>query len=302
MPDPTPKSPLVSIIIPTYNRANCISRCINSVIEQTVTNWEIVIIDNNSTDSTLEIINGFSDERISTIKIDNNGIVAASRNIGIRLSKGEYVAFLDSDDWWLPEKLEISLSELESGSDLVYHDMYNISKLPVDAKKHLIVATRALSRPVFIDLLTNGNAVINSSVVVRRNFLEEIRGFSEEKELIGAEDFDGWIRISKLTDKFSRLEPTLGYYWSGGGNVTSAKTRLTNTLFLRHKYKLELNNIFGNKLPGWILYSLARASVALGKYADARKYASLSVKSELPKYIKVKAVIVWLMSLIKYKG
>ena len=302
MPHSTSSSPLVSIVIPTYNRAHCIARTINSVIEQSTTDWELVIIDNNSTDSTLEIISSFSDERISTSQIENNGIVAASRNLGIRLSRGKYVAFLDSDDWWVPEKLEIALRQLESGSDLVYHDLYKISKLPVVAKKHLRVATRVLSCPVFIDLLTNGNAITNSSVVVRRSFLEEISGFSEEKDLLGSEDFDGWMRISKLTDKFDKLAPILGYYWSGGGNLTSAKTALSNNLFLSHRYKKELNNILGEKLPGWMLYSLARASVALGKYTDGRKYASLSVRSKLPKSIKVKAGIVWLMSLVKFRG
>jgi hypothetical protein len=155
---------------------------------------------------------------------------------------------------------------------------------------------------VFIDLLTKGNAITNSSVVVRRRFLEEINGFSEEKDLLGSEDFDGWMRISKLTGKFVKLEPILGYYWSGGGNLTSAKTALSNNLFLSHRYKKDLNNILGEKLPGWMLYSLARASVALGKHTDGRKYASLSIRSKLPNSIKVKAGIVWLMSLVKFRG
>jgi len=279
MPDSSSSVPLVSIVIPTYNRAHCIARTINSVIDQSATDWELVIIDNNSTDSTLEIISSFSDERISISQIENNGIVAASRNLGIRLSRGKYVAFLDSDDWWVPEKLEIALRQLESGSDLVYHDLYKISKLPVVAKKHRRVATRVLSCPVFIDLLTNGNAIANSSVVVRRSFLEEISGFSEEKDLLGSEDFDGWIRISKHTEKFERLESVLGYYWDGGGNVTSAKTTLKNILFLSKRYETDLRIILGEKLPGWMVYPLARASLALEDFAEARRYSLLTLKS-----------------------
>ena len=128
MPDSTSSTPLVSIVIPTYNRAHCIARTINSVIEQSVTDWELVIIDNNSTDSTLEIISSFSDERISTSQIENNGIVATSRNLGIRLSRGKYVAFLDSDDWWVPEKLEISVSALKEGP---YIAIYSLLKVPI---------------------------------------------------------------------------------------------------------------------------------------------------------------------------
>jgi len=297
---PSSESPLVSIVLPTYNRSHCIHRAIKSVIEQTFADWELIIVDNSSTDTTLKIISTFSDERIFTFNIHNNGIVAKSRNLGIQLSRGKYIALLDSDDWWATEKLEIALRQLELGSDVVYHDLYSISKLPAVEKKHLRVATRVLNSPVFIDLLTNGNALANSSVVVRRNLLEEIGGFSEEKDLVGSEDFDGWMRISKLTDQFYKLEPILGYYWSGGGNLTSAKTILANNLFLSYRYQKELNNTLGEKLPGWMLYSLARASVSLGKNTDGRRYALLSVRSKLPYTVKVKAGIVWLMSFVKF--
>lgn len=301
MPDSTSSTPLVSIVIPTYNRAHCIARTINSVIEQSVTDWELVIIDNNSTDSTLEIISSFSDERISTSQIENNGIVAASRNLGIRLSRGKYVAFLDSDDWWVPEKLEISVSALKDGNDIVYHDLYKITKLPVAESNYSRVRTRALSSPVFSDLLSNGNALNNSSVVVRRSFLEKISGFSEEKDLLGSEDFDGWVRISKHTEKFERLESVLGYYWDGGGNVTSAKTTLKNILFLSKRYETDLRIILGEKLPGWMVYPLARASLALEDFAEARRYSLLTLKSTVPNQIRLKAAVTWVISAIKFR-
>lgn len=120
-------SPLVSIILPTYNRALCIERAVSSVICQTLSNWELIIIDNNSTDNTVELIDNFKDVRISITKIENNGIVARSRNLGISLASGTFVAFLDSDDWWVPEKLEIAVSALQDGHDVVYHDMYMIN-------------------------------------------------------------------------------------------------------------------------------------------------------------------------------
>ena len=84
-------------------------------------------------------------------------------------------------------------------------------------------------------VVTNGNTIWNSSVVVKRRFLEKIGGFSEEKDLVGSEDFDGWLRISKLSDKFERLEGVLGYYWFGESNLTSAERTLRNNLFLSKK-------------------------------------------------------------------
>lgn len=294
-------NPLVSIVIPTYNRAFCIDRAISSVMNQTLTDWELIVVDNNSTDNTDEVINSFLDERISITKIDNNGIVASSRNLGVKLAKGTFVAFLDSDDWWVPKKLEIALHQLELGSDLVYHDLYKISKIPTAIKKNQRIASRALSCPVFIDLLTNGNTIWNSSVVVRRSFLEEIGGFSEEKDLVGSEDFDGWLRISKLTEKFERLETVLGYYWDGGGNLTSANTTLKNNLFLSNRYEADLTMIGGETLPGWMLYSLASASLALEDFAEARRYSLLTLKSSVPLEILVKAAATWVISMLKFR-
>ena len=192
MSQPPISNPLVSIVMPTYNRGFCIERAITSVINQTVSDWELIVVDNNSSDNTDEVINNLLDDRISIVKINNNGIVAKSRNLGIKMANGCFVAFLDSDDWWAEKKLEMALARLELGSDLVYHDLYKISKLPILAKKNPRIASRTLSCPVFNDLLTNGNTIWNSSVVVRRKFLEKIGGFSEEKDLVGSEDFDGW--------------------------------------------------------------------------------------------------------------
>lgn len=294
--------PLISIVIPTYNRAFCIERAIRSVIKQTLTDWELIVIDNNSTDNTIEVINNFLDDRISIAKIENNGIVAKSRNMGIKLANGNFVAFLDSDDWWVSKKLEIALRQLELGSDFVYHDLYKISKLPIAAKKHPRIYSRELSYPVFVDLLTNGNTIWNSSVVVRRSFLEKIGGFSEEKDLVGSEDFDGWLRISKLSEKFERLEGVLGYYWYGDGNLTSAKGTLKNNLFLSKRYEADLKMIGVKSLPGWMAYTLARASFSLEDFAAARRYSFLTLKSSVPLKTQIKAAVTWIISALKFRS
>ena len=98
--------PLVSVVIPTFNRSKVLSRAIKSVLNQTYSNLECIVIDNNSTDTTQYILENITDKRLKVFKIDNCGIVAKSRNLGISVSKGEYIAFLDSDDWWRLKKLE----------------------------------------------------------------------------------------------------------------------------------------------------------------------------------------------------
>ena len=97
---------LFSIVIPTYNRANLIKRCIESVINQTYQNWEAIIVDNYSEDNTEEIVSSFNDERIRFYKNHNYGVISVSRNFALDNSNGHWICFLDSDDSWASDKLE----------------------------------------------------------------------------------------------------------------------------------------------------------------------------------------------------
>jgi len=289
-------SPLVSIIIPTFNRGYCLTRTIKSVLDQTYSNWELIIVDNYSEDETSDIILGFKDERITEIKFHNNGVVAASRNVGIREAKGEYIALLDSDDWWTAEKLEVCVATLESGFDVVYHDLFVISTLPLRPSHYRRLRTRHLTNPAFKDLLNNGNAINNSSVVVRRRQLQDIGGFSEEKELIAAEDFDGWLRLSQRTDRFRKVDKTMGYYWHGDGNLTAPHRTLSNVLSLKERY---FPQILDSDMPGWMVYALSRAYYDSGQFAEASKHALLSLKKggELP--VVAKASYTWTVAKVR---
>ena len=122
MTSPSIKQPLVSVVMPTYNYAQFIGDAIGSVLDQTYKNIELIIIDNYSDDNTEEIIASFNDTRIKYKKFRNNGIIAASRNIGISESRGKYIAFLDSDDMWKPAKIEKQIKLLENDENvfLVY--------------------------------------------------------------------------------------------------------------------------------------------------------------------------------------
>lgn len=202
---------LVSIVIPTYNHSIYLNRALESIINQTYKNWEVIIIDNHSTDNTSEVVANFKSERIKYFKIHNNGIIAISRNAGIKIAKGQWIAFLDSDDWWASNKLEICIKKINDKVDLIYHDLEIRSFKPrlFGRKK---IKSRKLKKPVLIDLLIEGNAISNSSVIVRKKFLDEINGIDETKEMVAAEDFNTWLRIAKLTDQFVYLKKRLGYY------------------------------------------------------------------------------------------
>ena len=119
----TNNNPLISVIIPSYNRGYCLKRCINSVLKQTYKNIECIIVDNYSYDKTDKIISNIKDSRLKLYKINNEGIIAKSRNLGINYSKGEIIAFLDSDDWWMENKLQLCIEEIINGADFVYHNL-----------------------------------------------------------------------------------------------------------------------------------------------------------------------------------
>jgi glycosyltransferase involved in cell wall biosynthesis len=105
-------NPLISVVIPTYNHAHFLRFALQSVIEQTYQNWEIIIIDNHSSDNTDEVLKQFDFYNLRIFKINNNGIIGVSRNVGIKAAKGDWIAFLDSDDIWYKEKLKKSVDAI----------------------------------------------------------------------------------------------------------------------------------------------------------------------------------------------
>ena len=214
--------PTVSIVIPTYNHSKFISKALDSVINQTYKNWEAIIIDNNSTDNTDKVINRYIDPRIKHLKIDNDGVIAKSRNLGINEAKAEWIAFLDSDDWWTKDKLEVCLSKIDKNIDFIYHAHEYVKKSKFFLKKKIIKG-RELKKPILKDLLigsiTKGTQISNSSVIVRKNILFKIGGLNENKILVGADDYDTWLRIAQITDQFLYINKKLSYYLFHNNNT-----------------------------------------------------------------------------------
>lgn len=264
----------VSVIIPTYNRAKDLIRAIDSVVNQTYKDWEVIVVDNHSSDETDAVINQLNNPKITLVKINNNGIVAASRNLGIKHARGDYIAFLDSDDWWMPKKLEESCRALDEGADLVYHQL-----IVKKAKGLSIRRTRSfkLQRPVLENLILNGNAISNSSVVVVKKLVDQVGGLSEDPGHVAMEDFDLWLRISRLTDNFVMLNRPLGYYWLGDSNMNSLERVIRNIHTFTKLYQNEISEINSRRRQDgllWTNYSLGRANFSLGNFEEAKYFLS----------------------------
>jgi teichuronic acid biosynthesis glycosyltransferase TuaG len=207
---------LVSIITPVFNALPFVSQTIDSVLNQTYQNWELILVDDGSTDGSYKKIEPYlTDSRIKYILQENQG-QGKARNTGIKASKGDFIAFLDSDDLWVPEKLDLQISLLiEQDIDLVYSNAFIINSYGIRSDVVMKTGSLAGIQPES-DLLQNlirGNIFVPIlTVMSKREAIISSLGFDESPDLKNAEDFDLWIRMASLGSKFFFDERCLSYY------------------------------------------------------------------------------------------
>lgn len=285
--------PLFSVIIPTYNRSGKAKRAVESVLSQTFTDFEILVMDDGSTDDTADVIKSIADPRITYQWDTNYGGPAKPRNRGIAIAKGKWICFLDADDWWVPGKLETCYQVISETTDLVYHDLFLVDG-ESESKKNL--KSRKLQKPVLIDLLVGGNTIANSSVVVRKSLLDRIGGINEDKAIIAAEDFDAWLKIAAITDQFEYIPQNLGYYLSHENGI-SQKDMSNVYESVVEKYFHLLSEKQRNKITALIQYIRSRHLFVNENYTAAQKYFGFCFRYADPK-IKMKIVYMYLAVLL----
>lgn len=206
--------PLVSIIIPTYNRAELISETIQSILNQSYNNFELLIISDASTDKSDEVIMSFEDDRIIFIKMNkNSGRPAVPRNIGIDRAKGEYIAFCDDDDLWETNKLEIQIGEMiEHDLDMTFTDIYIFYNDPTILKKQYKRRLALLFNLKIKKLLLFHNLISNATVVLRKSLVNKVGLLNEDPRLRAVEDYEYWIRCIYSTNKFKFINKRLIKY------------------------------------------------------------------------------------------
>lgn len=193
--------PVVSVLIPAYNAEKYLSETIQSVLEQTFTDYEIVIIDDGSRDGTERVVRSFSDPRIRFFRKENGG-PASARNVGLKMAQGKWIAFLDSDDLWLPEKLDIQIKVATEhpSAGLIYSDCVRFGEKGLEEVRSTIF--RPGSGNVFWKLISEGNFIGTLTVIAKREILLACSGFDESPEIQGSEDYDLWIRVAYLQELF----------------------------------------------------------------------------------------------------
>jgi glycosyltransferase involved in cell wall biosynthesis len=209
--------PLVSVILPVFNRAQCVGRAIESVLAQTYSNVELIIVDDGSTDGTAGVLERY--RGAATILRQDNGGAYVARNLGLRHAKGELVAFVDSDDAWLPDKLELQVPLMRGVVGLVFGNTRIVTATDDAARPNgksgfsIVRPNRGWVQRRFVQ----GNFVPTCTALVRRSALEEIGGFSEASRI--SADYLAWFRIAER-HQFDFVEAPVALYTVHAGGIS----------------------------------------------------------------------------------
>lgn len=224
----------VSVIIPTWNRAHTVCAAIESVLAQTHRVHEVLVCDDGSDDNTAEIVESITDERVKFIRGYRGGRPAIPRNKGIAQAQGNWIAFLDSDDTWLPEKLHEQLKLLMlTGTSACCTNAWRL--LPGQGRVSEYFPIK--DREIHLDDLLKVNSVICSSALIRKDILQSTGGFPEEESLKAIEDYALWLRVATVTDFSFCGKPLVEYMDDSANSVRSeAKEHVQRENVMRNFY------------------------------------------------------------------
>jgi teichuronic acid biosynthesis glycosyltransferase TuaG len=261
--------------MPAFNAERHIPESIQTVLDQTVADWELIVVDDGSTDGTAEVVARYQaeDPRVQLVRRDNGG-QAAARNTGIRHSSAPVVAFLDADDLWLPEKLARQLDILqETNADLVYSDGYVFyDDGSPERGDFFAVAPGAVDGPTMFQLLYAGNRVATLSVVVKRAALELVGLFDESRQFQNCEDYDLWLRLAHAGCDFYGLSDKLMRYRRHSASTTHLESSmLVPMIEVIKKHSEGVDHQVAQRRIRGLYRELVTALLAEGDLAGARE-------------------------------
>lgn len=216
----------VSVIIPMHNSSRYILECIYSVINQTYNNLEIILIDDNSDDKTLKRLKKIKDKRIKLIKLKNNSGVAIARNKGIEISTGKYICFLDSDDYWVKDKIEKQVNFIKDKAFI--YSQYDYLR---NNKKHKAIVPKSLT---YKELLKN-SAIFTSTVMLNMKYLTKEDIYMPN--IKRGQDYGTWYKILKKVGIAYGMQEVLSIYRVGNKSLSSNKFKAIKRTW--KLYKLE---------------------------------------------------------------
>lgn len=269
------KIPKVSVVIPTYNRGHLVSRAIRSVLDQTYQNFEVIVVDDASTDNTEKVVKKFNDKRIKYIRHERNRGGSAARNTGIKTAQGEYIAFQDSDDEWLPEKLEKQVRVLENAPSevgVVYTGIWRMK----DGKKTYIPSSKINQKEGNIhDELLRGSFVTTQAAIVKNETFRNVGLFDER--LPRLQDWELFIRISNFYE-FKYIDEPLVISYFTPNSISANQEALIKAhklIFEKHFQDFRRNR----RLLASCHYSIGNLLCQSGKMEQGRNHIFSAIKS-----------------------
>lgn len=233
---------MVSVIIPNYNRADLIIRAVKSVLNQTIQDIEVIVVDDASTDSSVEVLNMIKDHRLHIVQLNYNAGACAARNKGISLATGEYIAFLDSDDEWFHDKLEKQIAFIEdSGTDACFAQYY---LFPLNKGKHKAVLKPIIqvnSEKLYQSLLYE-NFIAMDTIIAKKYVFQDI---VFDLNLPRYQDWDLALQIAKKYKIGFMPEPVLNVY-EQKNSITNSTTKSKKRQALLYLYEKYLDDIETN--------------------------------------------------------
>lgn len=273
--------PKVSVILPVYNSEEFIKETIKSALSQIYKDFEIIVVNDGSTDKSEEIIKSFSDKRITCVYQENQGRSKA-RNKGISLAKGKYIAFLDSDDIWLSKHLEVGVGILEARPEVcvVYSDITYIGDDGKPLFRDSSWKGRRYSGTPFGNLVKRGFIPFSTSII-KRETLMEIGLFDSEME--PSEDWDLWLRLVRRNYRIQYIDEALTNYRWKSSNESESYQKISAESGLRVLIKLYRNENFDEKT---LLFWKKGYLLQINDYIPfaSRKSSFLHVKRYLGQY------------------
>ncbi len=230
--------PKISVIIPTYNRADIVKKAIKSVLEQNFSDLELIVIDDHSEDNTEEVVMSFRDSRLKQIRQKKRQGAPAARNAGIKIARGEFIGLLDDDDKWLPNKLKYQIEKFKIVSNKI--GLIYCAAQTVNSKTNKIISSTLpdLKGNILKDLLRS-NAISSATPLIRKKCFDAVGLYDET--LTGCQDWDMWVRIAEKFE-IDFIEEILAQYFIHGEQMSAnIEARIVSrTTFLKKHRKLYL--------------------------------------------------------------
>ena len=273
--------PLVSVIVTTYNRKEYLKETLDSILNQTFKDSELIVVDNFSNYDFIPFIKSFKDNRIRYFQNENNGIIAVNRNFGIKKAKGKYIAFCDDDDLWMKEKLEKVVNAIHQNPEAILYCHNEI--MVVNGKEKKTLYYGPYKHNMYEFLLFKGNCISTSAVCLKKSVALETGGFSERSDFISVEDYEFWLRLSKF-GKFHFIDEILGKYIIHGNNIIANCEKHANayvSVISHHLQNLDKNFIDDKiikKRYSRIWYQAGKILLQKYEYKKSRKYFYNSLK------------------------